>query len=117
MMSVTKTDAINVLNTDAAKIYTHLHPFLVLSSYFLNFSSIVADPVSSLLKCLIPLGILQIAYVVVCLPATGSTHSAPTTKGSGKGGASKKASRAKGGSLSSRITVRGMPLAMVVHIG
>jgi hypothetical protein len=100
-MPTSKSDAINVLNTDTAQLYTHIHPFLVLSAYFFNFTSIVTDPVSSLSTFLIPLSILQVAYVILCLPATGSSPSV-VPKGSGQ----KKSSKSRTEGLSSKITVR-----------
>ncbi|PVI04250.1 hypothetical protein DM02DRAFT_611671 [Periconia macrospinosa] len=63
---------IDLLNNDTAKLYTHMHPILVLSLYAYQFPSIVADPVTGLTKTLIPLSILQVVYVALCLPPTGS---------------------------------------------
>lgn len=67
---------IELLNTDTAKLYTHVHPILLLSLYALRFNAIVADPVPALFNTLILLGILQIAYVAICLPPTGSEKAA-----------------------------------------
>jgi phosphatidylinositol glycan class F len=64
---------IDILHNDAAKLYTHIHPILVLSAYAYQFSSIVADPVPALTSALVPLSVLQIAYVAICLPPTGSS--------------------------------------------
>lgn len=64
---------IEPLNTDAARIYTHIHPILVLSLYAFKFNDLVADPVPALLSTLLPLAVLQIAYVAVCLPPTSGT--------------------------------------------
>ena len=64
---------IEPLNTDAARIYTHIHPFLVLSLYAFKFNDLVADPVPALLSTLLPLAVLQIAYVAICLPPTSGT--------------------------------------------
>ncbi|KAF2800239.1 hypothetical protein K505DRAFT_320632 [Melanomma pulvis-pyrius CBS 109.77] len=63
---------IEILSSDAARIYTHIHPILILSLYAYKFPSIVADPVPALLSSLIPLAILQIVFVAICLPPTGS---------------------------------------------
>jgi phosphatidylinositol glycan class F len=103
-----KIDAISVLNTDTARLYTHIHPFIVLSGYFFNFASIVTQPVSSLSTFLIPLSILQIAYVVICLPATGSQTSTAS-----KGNSQKKGSKSKTESLSSRVTVRNLLTSII----
>jgi phosphatidylinositol glycan class F len=63
---------IDTLSTDAARLYTHIHPVLVLSLYALRFNATVADPVPALLQTLAPLAVLQVAYVAVCLPPTRS---------------------------------------------
>lgn len=66
---------IEPLKNDTARIYTHIHPILVLSIYAFKFPALVADPVSTLLSTLAPLAVLQIAFVAVCLPPTGGTPS------------------------------------------
>jgi phosphatidylinositol glycan class F len=64
---------IEILPTDLARIYRHVHPALLLSAYYLRFPALVADPVSTLLNSLVPLAIVQISYAVICLPPTGSS--------------------------------------------
>ncbi|KAJ4362440.1 Glycosylphosphatidylinositol (GPI) anchor assembly protein [Neocucurbitaria cava] len=64
---------IEPLHNDTARLYTHVHPILVLSLYAYKFTSLVADPVPTLLSTLAPLAVLQIAYVAACLPPTGGT--------------------------------------------
>ena len=71
---------IEPLNTDAARIYTHIHPILVLSLYAYKFNYLVADPVPTLLSTLLPLAVLQIAFVAVCLPPTSGTSTAQIRK-------------------------------------
>ena len=71
---------IEPLNTDAARIYTHIHPILVLSLYAYKFNDLVADPVPALLSTLLPLAVLQIAFVAVCLPPTSGTSTAQVKK-------------------------------------
>lgn len=66
---------IEPLKNDTARLYTHMHPLLVLSVYALKFRALVADPVPTLLSTLAPLAVLQIAFVAVCLPPTGGTPS------------------------------------------
>lgn len=73
-----------VLDNDVARYYTHLHPVLVLSLYYLRFSHIVADPVGALGTLLIPLSVLQVSYAVLCLPPTGSVVQAPHKPGQRK---------------------------------
>ena len=70
---------ISVLPTDIARIYTHIHPILILALYYLCFPSLVADPVSTLKKALAPLAHLQITYCVVCLPPSKASSTPPTT--------------------------------------
>ncbi|KAF2734494.1 GPI-anchor biosynthesis protein-like protein [Polyplosphaeria fusca] len=65
---------IDTLSNDAANLYKHLHPVLILSLYAYQFSSIVADPVPALTTTLIPLAVLQIAYAAICLPPIGSSN-------------------------------------------
>lgn len=80
---------IEVLDNDVARYYTHLHPVLILSLYYLRFSNVVADPVGSLGTLLIPLSVLQVSYAVLCLPPTGSVvqplHKPGQRKRSGNG--------------------------------
>jgi hypothetical protein len=99
LISAPKMDAIKVLNSDLARQYTHIHPFLVFSGYFFYFASIVADPVSTLSTLAILLSAIQIAYVIICLPPAGSV----SPKGSGTKKSSKP--RTESTSLSSKITV------------
>lgn len=98
---------IDILNNDTAHIYSHMHPILLLSLYAFQFKSIVADPVPALLNTLIPLSILQIAYVSICLPATGASSAPPVIKPGikKKSGASKPES-----SIQGKIVVREMIL-------
>ena len=86
---------IDILNNDAARLYTHLHPVLVLSLYAYQFRSIVADPVPVLTTTLIPLSILQIAYVAICLPPTGGSGSPTAQADRRKSGEKKKTAPGK----------------------
>jgi phosphatidylinositol glycan class F len=71
---------IEPLKNDVARLYTHIHPGVVLSLYAFRFNAIVADPVPALLSILAPLAVLQIAYVAVCLPPTGETPKVKKSK-------------------------------------
>lgn len=62
---------IDTLDTDAAKVYTHVHPVLLLSLYAYRFKAIVADPVPALASTLPWLLVLQVAYAIICLPPAG----------------------------------------------
>jgi phosphatidylinositol glycan class F len=64
---------IELLPTPLTHTITHLHPvFLVAISYFI-FPLVVADPVLVLYKALPAVMVMQIGYVLTCLPAAGST--------------------------------------------
>ncbi len=60
---------IELLNSDAARVYTHAYPVLVLALFYVRFNTTVADPVSSLSQLVLPICILQAIYMVICLPA------------------------------------------------
>ncbi|UPX15018.1 Glycosylphosphatidylinositol (GPI) anchor assembly protein [Ascochyta rabiei] len=74
------TMPVEPLNTNAARVYTHIHPILVLSIYAYKFNDLVADPVPALLSTLLPLAVLQIAFVAVCLPPTSGTSTTQIRK-------------------------------------
>lgn len=95
--------AVDVLDSDIAKAYAHIHPLLILSVYFFNLSSIIADPVSALSTLLLPVSALQIAYSSLCLPATGASDASPSTL---KAGARKKQGQGKSdGGIGSKVVV------------
>jgi len=76
-----KSQPVELLPTDLARIFTNVHPVLLLSAYYLRFPALVADPVTTLLQSLPILAVLQIAYATCCLPPTGSgTSSKPIKK-------------------------------------
>jgi phosphatidylinositol glycan class F len=93
------TAPIDILPTNAARAYTHIHPALVLSLYALRFNAIVADPVPALLWNLVPLSALQVAYVTVCLPPTTGSSTPVVVKGKRKG-------KNEGQSHASKVVVR-----------
>ncbi|CAF9912713.1 Glycosylphosphatidylinositol (GPI) anchor assembly protein [Imshaugia aleurites] len=100
---------ISVLPTDIARLYTHIHPILILTVYFFCFPYLVADPVSVLSKAIAPLAHLQITYCVVCLPQSSGTSTPPPS--SSKSPAARKrvqfaqSTKSKPTSVGSRITV------------
>lgn len=100
---------ISVLPTDIARLYTHLHPIVILTVYYFCFPYLVADPVSVLSKALAPLAHLQITYCVVCLPQSSGSSTPPPT--SSKGSISRKrvqfaqSAKSKPTTVGSRITV------------
>jgi len=91
---------ITTLQNDAAKIFRHLHPILLLSAYYFQFPVLVRDPVGTLLNSLVPLAVVQMVYVGVCLPVAGEGY------GSGKGSIGGK--RKKGGSTGGGEVVGGI---------
>ena len=80
-----KSQPIEVLPTELARILTNVHPVLLLSAYYLRFPALVADPIIALLQSLPILAMSQIAYATVCLPPTGSGTSSKPNKKSRQG--------------------------------
>lgn len=74
-----KLQSVNLLDSPLPKAYTHIHPVLVLTVLYASFSSLVADPVTSLAYLLIPLAVLQTAFCILCVPP--SNDSRTTTPG------------------------------------
>jgi hypothetical protein len=64
---------VDLLPTDLARIFTHAHPVLLLSAYYLRFPALVTNPTATLLHSLLPLALVQISYAIICLPATGAS--------------------------------------------
>lgn len=107
---------IDLLNNDTARLYTHIHPMLVLSLYAYKFRSIVEDPVPALTSTLIPLSILQIVYVAICLPPTGGSGSAAAQLEKRKPGEKKKPAPGKLESgVNGKIIVRPLAEAIGSH--
>ncbi len=99
------------LNTDIARLYTHIHPLVVLSLYAYKFNDLVADPARVLLGTLLPVAVLQIAYVAVCLPPTSGTSSAPQIKKQKTGDKKKAAPGKLEQGIKGTIVVRSLTLA------
>ncbi|KAI9842926.1 MAG: Glycosylphosphatidylinositol (GPI) anchor assembly protein [Sclerophora amabilis] len=106
---------IDVLKSDSARVFTHVHAILVLSLFYIRFGALVAEPVPSLLSSLLPLLIIQLSYVITCLPVAGaagagSSSKAPPPRSAQQqrkrhGAAAAAAAKAEGG-IGSRLTVR-----------
>ena len=75
---------VDILQTQIAQSYAHLHPILLLSGLLLSFRSLVHDPVNTLLGLAPTVTILQAVYCVLCLPIPGQAA---------KSGQKKKASK------------------------
>lgn len=74
---VPTSQTINTLPTDVARFYSTIHPLLLLSLYYFAFPFLVSDPVLTLQNSLPPLSILQLGYVVTCLPTSGGSPFVP----------------------------------------
>lgn len=101
-----KPQPIRPLDTTAARVFTQIHPVLLLSGYLFQFPRVVADPISALTSSLLPLAVLQVAYTTICLPATGSSASTSDTKAAAKAGPKKKALTKSTGGLGTNLGVR-----------
>ncbi|KAI9850514.1 MAG: Glycosylphosphatidylinositol (GPI) anchor assembly protein [Thelocarpon superellum] len=118
---VERASPVEVLNTDLARLATHVHSALLLTAYYLGFQYLVADPVEALWISLPVLAAVQIAYAVLCLPAAG-----PAGAKTPKKPASRRKSSAANGSLNTKIvhallstllsSVMGVPTLTVVMI-
>ena len=67
--------AIPVLPTSLAQTYVFIHPCLLLGLLALRFQSLTTDPVAELLSDLPLLALLQVIFVMICLPPAGSVLS------------------------------------------
>lgn len=63
---------IHILPNNISKTYALIHPVLLLALLALRFNALVADPVAELLSKLPFLAMLQVAFVMTCLPPAGS---------------------------------------------
>lgn len=68
---------VNILPSQAARMYSFVHPVLLLALYGLRFPALVANPAQELLEALPWLVLLQMTYVTVCLPPAGSMETGP----------------------------------------
>ncbi|KAJ5573368.1 Glycosylphosphatidylinositol anchor biosynthesis protein 11 [Penicillium hispanicum] len=75
---------INVLPSQLAQAYSYVHPALLLVLCTVRFQALVADPVRELLTDLPWLALLQIFYVMLCLPSAGSTEGTSSADGEEK---------------------------------
>jgi phosphatidylinositol glycan class F len=79
---------VEFLHTDIGRIFSNIHPALLLSAYYFRLPALVADPVPTLLNSLPLLAVIQIAYVASCLPPIGTGSSSKAIK-KGKSGVKK----------------------------
>lgn len=114
------TQAIPLLDSDLAKYYSLAHTGQLLVYYYLRSTSLIADPLTTMMQDILPLAMSQCLFCAVCLPSVGSwysgTDAGEVVKGSATGNAGKsgkghgsrrKAGRWKdgGGSWAGRILV------------
>ncbi|KAK3111950.1 Glycosylphosphatidylinositol (GPI) anchor assembly protein [Teratosphaeriaceae sp. CCFEE 6253] len=70
-----------MLQSQTAFAFANLQPVLLLSTLLYSFKSLVADPVSTLLRLATGTAVLQASYCVLCLPSTGTATSPPPKPG------------------------------------
>lgn len=114
------TQAIPLLDSDLAKYYSLAHTGQLLVYYYLRSSSLIADPLSTMIQDIIPLAVSQSLFCAICLPAVGNwysgTDAGEVIKGSATSSKSQKnhaaglrkrsgRGRDGGGSLQSRLLV------------
>ncbi|RHZ68329.1 Glycosylphosphatidylinositol (GPI) anchor assembly protein [Aspergillus turcosus] len=63
---------VNILPTQLARTYSFVHPAALLAILAARFDALVANPVAEMLNTLPFLALLQVTYVMVCLPPAGS---------------------------------------------
>ncbi|KAJ5718974.1 hypothetical protein N7493_007429 [Penicillium malachiteum] len=66
---------VNILPSQLAQTYSYVHPTILLTLGATRFNALVEDPVSELLNDLPWLALLQLSYVILCLPPAGSLAS------------------------------------------
>lgn len=66
---------VNILPSQLAQTYSYAHPVLLLALGASRFNALVENPVQELLKDLPWLALLQLLYVLLCLPPAGTTVS------------------------------------------
>jgi phosphatidylinositol glycan class F len=76
---------VNILPTQLARTYSFVHPAALLAILAVRFQALVADPVAEMLNTLPFLALLQVTYVMVCLPPAGSVLSSPPASPVGEG--------------------------------
>lgn len=84
-LTVQSHPPIRILSNPTAQAYSHLHPVLTGSIFALRFNALVSDPVTTLSTLLPVFAVLQIIYVIICLPAAGAAlGSSNKARSSGK---------------------------------
>ncbi|GFF33118.1 glycosylphosphatidylinositol anchor biosynthesis protein 11 [Aspergillus udagawae] len=76
---------VNILPTQLARTYSFVHLAALLAILAVRFEALVADPVAEMLNTLPFLALLQVTYVMVCLPPAGSVLSSSPVSPVGEG--------------------------------
>jgi phosphatidylinositol glycan class F len=76
---------VNILPTQLARTYSFVHPAALLAVLAVRFEALVAGPVAEMLNTLPFLALLQVTYVMVCLPPAGSVLSSSPVSPVGEG--------------------------------
>ncbi|GAB7350348.1 hypothetical protein MBLNU459_g0978t2 [Dothideomycetes sp. NU459] len=63
-----------------ARIYTHVHPMLLLGVFYMQFTSLVRDPIEALPRIALAVAGLQTVYICVCLPSSNHSQLPPRAK-------------------------------------
>ncbi|KAK9857375.1 hypothetical protein MYU51_020751 [Penicillium brevicompactum] len=72
---------VNILSSPLARVYSIVHPALLLALGATQFEPLVANPTKGLLTTLPWLTLIQISYVIICLPPAGSTETSAPADG------------------------------------
>lgn len=75
------TPPVNILSSPVSRVYSIIHPALLLALGAAHFETLVANPTKGLLNSLPWLTLSQILYVVICLPPAGSTETTAPADG------------------------------------
>ncbi|KAI2638869.1 GPI biosynthesis protein Pig-F [Hypomontagnella submonticulosa] len=76
----TPTQAVRIMESSQAQVVRHLHPVLLASLFLARFSTLVADPVSTMSSAIPVVVVVQVTYAITCLPAAGSQIAKPAKK-------------------------------------
>ncbi|KAJ5934063.1 Glycosylphosphatidylinositol anchor biosynthesis protein 11 [Penicillium verhagenii] len=63
---------VNILHSQLAQAYSFVHPILLVALCAARFQALVANPIQELLADIPWLALLQLFYVILCLPPSGS---------------------------------------------
>ncbi|CAG8978196.1 hypothetical protein HYALB_00011431 [Hymenoscyphus albidus] len=64
---------VELLPNDLARIISQAHPVVLLAGFYIRFPALVENPAATLLSSLLLVSLVQIGYVILCLPPTGQS--------------------------------------------